>query len=470
MEGRPPTYAAGPRKMRAESWGAPTRGWLVDSVFFAAGVGAAIWLAVLLVAAARLTWWHLLLLVPVWAMTAYLVLPRLHRLLSSLYVPPYFIGRTRTSDGLLGDPVNLALDGTAAQVHTALSAAGWQLADEITPRTVLRVIRAAVLHRPYDGAPVSPLYLFGRRQCLAYQLGVPGKPRQRHHLRVWRCPDGWLLPGGRRVTWLGAGTYDRAVGLSFYTLQLTHRIDADIDIERDFIVESVRFHTPAAGLTTLRDFSSGYHHVNGGGDRVHTDGDLPVLELDDVPPAEMPPVVRRAAAGYPDNEPDTGIASGDPGVTPVEVRRRRPQSIVLGCWLLGITVVVQLVSLALQLRHPRQIDRVWGVSEQAGTRASHLLIAATVVISVALIGLAVATYQGRARPRTWLMGVVTLSLVVSASSRVGDPDAAAGFTTLLGVAVSVLVLLAFSSDSARRWSRAQRSLRNREGVEPADVA
>ena len=28
-----------------------------------------------------------------------------------IYVPGYFIGRARTSDGLLGDPINLALRG-----------------------------------------------------------------------------------------------------------------------------------------------------------------------------------------------------------------------------------------------------------------------------------------------------------------------------------------------------------------------
>ena len=47
-----------------------------------------------------------------WLFTAYLVLPRLHRWLTKLYVPDYFIGRVRTGDGLLGDPVNLAINGS----------------------------------------------------------------------------------------------------------------------------------------------------------------------------------------------------------------------------------------------------------------------------------------------------------------------------------------------------------------------
>ena len=55
-----------------------------------------------------------------WALVAYLVLPRLHRILTTIYVPDYFIGRARTSDGLLGDPINLAFMGDEAQVDHLL--------------------------------------------------------------------------------------------------------------------------------------------------------------------------------------------------------------------------------------------------------------------------------------------------------------------------------------------------------------
>lgn len=67
-----------------------------------------------------------------WALMAYLALPRLHRTLTAIYVPSYFIGRTVTPDGLLGDPVNLAVNGSQEQIHTAMRAAGWTLADPIT--------------------------------------------------------------------------------------------------------------------------------------------------------------------------------------------------------------------------------------------------------------------------------------------------------------------------------------------------
>jgi hypothetical protein len=116
-------------------------------------------------------------------------------------------------------------------------------------------------------------------QDVAYQQEVAGNPAKRHHVRFWRTPEGWLLPGGARVDWLGAATFDRAVGFSLFTLQITHKIDADIDVERDHVVATVQRANPAARLEVLSDFSTGYHSRNGGGDTIRTDGDLPVIDL-----------------------------------------------------------------------------------------------------------------------------------------------------------------------------------------------
>jgi hypothetical protein len=60
---------------------------LVDALLFVfAGVSAA-WLAFLLLAESLQLNWQLLLLVVFWLLAAYLVLPRLHRVLTYLYVP-----------------------------------------------------------------------------------------------------------------------------------------------------------------------------------------------------------------------------------------------------------------------------------------------------------------------------------------------------------------------------------------------
>ena len=185
----------------------------LDGFFFVFAGIASVWLAwLVLTESFGFGWWGIAFFVLFWLVLAYLVLPRLHRILTTIYVPDYFIGRARTSDGLLGDPVNLAVDGPEASVHAAMLAAGWTRADDVTLASSWRIVTGTLTRKSYDEAPVSPLFLFGRQQDFAYQQEVAGNPAKRHHVRYWRTPDGWLLPGGRRVDWLAAGTFDRAVG------------------------------------------------------------------------------------------------------------------------------------------------------------------------------------------------------------------------------------------------------------------
>src|SRR4051794_5154571 len=136
-----------------------------------------------------------------WLVLAYLVLPRVQRFLTKIYVPDYFIGRTRTADGLLGDPVNLALDGSEAALVRAMTEGGWTRADDLTFRTGVRIVTETLLRHRYPAAPVSPLFVFARRQDLAFEQEVAGEPSRRHHVRFWRCPEGWYMPGGLQVGW-----------------------------------------------------------------------------------------------------------------------------------------------------------------------------------------------------------------------------------------------------------------------------
>ena len=57
-----------------------------------------------------------------------------------------------------------------------------------------------------------------------------------------------MLPGGYDADWLAAGTYDRSVGLSLFTFQVTHKIEQDTDVERDFIVDTVTAANPLIGV------------------------------------------------------------------------------------------------------------------------------------------------------------------------------------------------------------------------------
>ena len=147
---------------------------LLDQAFFIFAGLASLWLAWLVFRESWFTggWWMIGLFFVVWIIVAYLALPRLHRILSSIYVPNYFIGRTRTADGILSDPVNLAARGSEEQLHKVMDAAGWSLADDITPRSAWKMVTTVLRRKSYPNAPVSPAFLFGRKQDFAYQQEV----------------------------------------------------------------------------------------------------------------------------------------------------------------------------------------------------------------------------------------------------------------------------------------------------------
>lgn len=215
----------------------------------------------------------------VWLLSAYVLIPRLHRWFSRIYLPDYFIGRVRTYDGLLGDPINLAINGSRSKVIRAMEQAGWTMAEDLSAQSSLKMAYTSVFKKSYPEAPVSSLYLFGHKQDLAFQMEVDNNPRKRHHVRFWKTPKGWWLPGGYKTDWLGAATYDRSVGLSTLTGQITHKIAENVDEERDFVVSTVIKNNPTAKKTVVKHFTSGYHDKNGGGDRIYTDGSLPFIDL-----------------------------------------------------------------------------------------------------------------------------------------------------------------------------------------------
>jgi hypothetical protein len=180
---------------------------------------------------------------------------------------------TLAKDGLPGDPVNVALIGTEEELLASMLAADWYVADALGLRANLKIAAATVLKRPYDDAPVSDLFLFDRKQDVAFEQPVGDDPRQRHHIRFWRAKrtdfDG-------RPIWIGAGTYDESVGLSRTTGQITHHVAEDVDTERDHVVATLQ----KAGLLSEDYLVPGFHinrtGRNGGGDPWKTDGDLRV--------------------------------------------------------------------------------------------------------------------------------------------------------------------------------------------------
>jgi LssY-like putative type I secretion system component LssY len=180
---------------------------------------------------------------------------------------------TSTADGLPGDPLNVALIGTETALKKILLAAKWYQADPLTLRSSLEIAEAAVLERPYVDAPVSNLYLWGRKEDLAFEQPVGDNPRQRHHVRFWRADQ---VDRDGRPVWVGAAIYDTRVGFSDTTGQITHHTAADIDAERDKLFRDLKQTGDLSEVYTIQGFHKILQGRNGGGDPWHTDGGLAV--------------------------------------------------------------------------------------------------------------------------------------------------------------------------------------------------
>jgi hypothetical protein len=418
---------------------------IVDGWFFAFGTAAAVFLAyVLLTEAFARGWAQAWFILVIYLVIAYLILPRLHTVLSRVYLPDYFIGRTRTREGILGDPVNLGFRGSEEQVHTAMLRAGWTLADDLGLRADLRIVSSTLTRRSYPEAPVSSLYLFGRPQAFCYQQEVDGSPGKRHHVRFWPTPEGWLLPGGYQADWLAAGTYDRSVGISVFTLQVTHRIADDVDDERDHIVASIEAAGVGASTSVIENFSTGYHSRNGGGDAIMTDGDLPIVDLTAVvvpptatlPPADAPPTRSLIRAGEP-----------------------RPLDTTVGVLLM---VVASLSSILSGVLLVTDWKHVMAEATATVTTADDAVLVPWVVgfviglsaaVTLSYLVLAWRVHLGGNLARLLAMAFSSTSIATLTATYLAGAGGLTLQTNLIGFAVDCSIILALSGTEARDWAR-----------------
>jgi hypothetical protein len=139
---------------------------------------------------------------------------------------------TRADGSGEGDPLNLVVVGEFDEVVRTFRHAHWDETERLSAGTAWETAKAAVSGSYYRTSPMSPLYLFGRRQDVGFQK-VRATIHERHHFRLWLTP---LRYAGKPV-WVGAASRDIGVYFTPRTWNLmTHAIDADVDDARDYVV------------------------------------------------------------------------------------------------------------------------------------------------------------------------------------------------------------------------------------------
>jgi LssY C-terminus len=174
------------------------------------------------------------------------------------------------------DLVNLMFVGTKEQISEAFRAAGWSEAAPSNLRSRLKGVRAFVEGRGSESFPMTRLTLDEARADMSWQKGLNDMSK-RHHIRIWKQAQTW---NGQEV-WVGAATRDIDFAYMHHGTLMTHRIDGNIDSERDKIAYDLAYTSYVDTLDWAERSSLPAVSRNGTGDVMTTDKKLVVMHLRD---------------------------------------------------------------------------------------------------------------------------------------------------------------------------------------------
>jgi hypothetical protein len=177
--------------------------------------------------------------------------------------------RISDKDGNLGDMVNFLIVGDENQMQKVFTTAGWVKVDADVKDTILNGFIASMSKESYLTMPMSPLYLFDRHQDYGWAHAEPiAVVASRNHLRIWKAP--FTVNG--QMLWIGAATHDIGFEKDQRNNSVTHKIDPDIDLERDYVqktlsstglVAELMHFLPPNPMTTAKTATGGSFHSNG---------------------------------------------------------------------------------------------------------------------------------------------------------------------------------------------------------------
>ena len=225
---------------------------------------------------------------------AYVLIPALIRLVRIIrpvsHLPLYCV----TPDGFASDPINIGIIGTRSQLMAAMEQAGWYEADPHSLRKLPKYMLSTLFGWSYPNAPVSSLFLFGRKQEVAFEIPMEGGSGSRHHVRFWAT----TFKDKKRLTvrnihwhhrrmhvrddtllWVGAASLDVGLAPIRHNLQITHMIHPDTNAERKLLVSQLKDAGLVASTQTVK-LGSAYRLSNRAWrGSLHTDGKMIILKL-----------------------------------------------------------------------------------------------------------------------------------------------------------------------------------------------
>jgi len=175
-----------------------------------------------------------------------------------------------------GDPLNLVLVGSKNDILAALIRRNWHATEIIWSQAIGRTFKSFLIGERYRYSPISSLYVYGRRQDIAWQK-ARGTVNERNHMRFWLSS---IRFRGKTVF---VGQISRDIGVKF-TLKSptisTHVIDPDVDEARRYFIEDLAYSqalTRFGFVKGVEAVSKEAPKMNLVGDPYYTDGFRAVL-------------------------------------------------------------------------------------------------------------------------------------------------------------------------------------------------
>ena len=136
-----------------------------------------------------------------------------------------------------GDPLNLVMIGAPDHILPALVRRNWHATETTWSQAIIRTIKSFLQGERYRYSPISPLYVYGRRQDIGWQK-ARGTINERNHMRFWLSPFRFR---GQRV-WIGQISRDIGVKFTLKSPTIsTHVIDPDVDEARRYFQKTANY-------------------------------------------------------------------------------------------------------------------------------------------------------------------------------------------------------------------------------------
>ncbi|MDD3144617.1 MAG: LssY C-terminal domain-containing protein [Candidatus Gracilibacteria bacterium] len=147
---------------------------------------------------------------------------------------------------------------------------GWKEADKIGRYSLKNIGKALLNNELYNNAPITPLYWNKEIQNFGFEKFTDKNTiKIRHHIRIWK--SNYKI--GENYIYVGCGVYDD--GLKW---GITHKIDPDIDKEREYIFSTFTNNYDIKNYDLLQ-LEKAFEGKNFSGDKFFTDGKAYYIEI-----------------------------------------------------------------------------------------------------------------------------------------------------------------------------------------------